>query len=169
MARLRQEIPTRNQGANTLLEDQKVNAWLESISLGLADKAEEMEKFEKWTLEDPEINEKLEKWAHSLDIKKENASTLIGHDKYYLIVEVLAYVHTRKALRLLSLTGKLQSGLGGDLIEYCRNDKSRENQVEKIVHLSRIREIIKLEYYEKIFGPEKRKEILDIIKGKQND
>lgn len=148
------------------LSEQDLIKWLENIAPGLSKKTELMEALENWVINDPVVNKKVQKWGTILSQNENKADVVFSDNSFPLIVKVLAYLHTKKAFKLIGLSGKIQPGLGGDLLKFCDQNKKPANPIkaESSLFISRIKEVVKLQYYENIFGPEKRKEVLKILK-----
>lgn len=144
---------------------ESLDKWLESILPGLSLKAEQMEALESWVINHPDLSQRISEWAVLLDKNKGNPNVVFSEDSFFLIVKILAYLHAKKAFKLVELSSSVQPGLGGDLLKFCNNNALVGSVIkaESNLFISRIRELVRINYYEQIFGPERRMEVLNII------
>lgn len=82
-----------------------------------------------------------------------------------LFISVLAYTQIHRALRLLSLAAHRQPGLAGDVLVACEKFKRPGSpyEAESKAIYNRIRFLVERVCYRNIFGPERRKAVLEIL------
>jgi hypothetical protein len=144
--------------ARTLSEE----AWHDSRSL---------EKEDTWVSDGPETNfyQTLKYLAQQFDLKQNEAGIFIDNENMGDFIQVLAYTKTTPSIRLLSLLGQCQPGLGGDVLRSC--DESREQghpiEAESKVVMARIKLLARMEVYRMVFGPDRRRDVLELLEEAQ--
>lgn len=147
------------------LELNLLKQWADNTHPDLWETASFMESQEDWLLDNPGNKFLLTciKIAQVFDTEIKQAGVFIqNNDEKMAFIYGLAYLGTCKSLRLLGLAGQRQPGLGGDIIQVCMNEihAHSEHQAECNIVFSRIKQIVKMESYRRIFGPERRKSVL---------
>jgi len=127
-----------------------------------------MESQEDWLFDKPGDSflltcVKLAKYFNS-EIKESGIFIESNKEKISFIYG-LAYLGTCKSLRLLNLVGQKQPGLGGDLIQLCINELNNNgpHKAECNIVLMRIKQVIKMDCYKRVFGPDRRKTVLNFF------
>lgn len=149
---------------DNFLEEESLRDWLESIDSGLSAKADYLEALETWVAKDEEVQEYIKKWGDVLVNQKGRAQQILSDENYPLIIKILAYLQIKKALRLVEMSGRIQPGLSGDLLKCAQENIQQEDfEAEAKLFVARIKHLVRLQYYERLFGPERRKTILKIL------
>jgi hypothetical protein len=113
----------------------------------------------------------LQTMAQYFNLHQGQAGVFIEDENMWDFIQVLAYTRTSPSIRLLGLLGQCQPGLGGDVVKTCETSKVPGHQLEaesKVV-LARIKLLARMECYNQIFGPERRKEVLAILDEMQQE
>lgn len=150
------------------LEQQQLKVWSSQIHPELWATAAFMESQEDWLFDKPGDSFLLTcvKIAQMFDTEIKQAGIFIeNNEEKIAFIYGLAYLGTCKSLRLLNLAGQRQPGLGGDIIQVCINElsKNSDHKAECNIVLMRIKQIIKMDCYKRVFGPDRRKAVLQFF------
>lgn len=146
-------------------DDINVKKYLEKVSPELWGNAHSLEPLERWVLDShkhQDFLDYLNKIAESLQKLQGMPNILIEESQYPNIAFLLAYVPITKALKLLSLCSQVQPGIVGDLAFFCHSH-AQENEAENSLFIKRLRLVVHLECYRRVFNRERRKKILNIL------
>lgn len=141
--------------------------WFEkNVPPAVRDGISKMEDVESW-IEDGNDDpfEMLARFVTHED--KKNLKTLIADRDMPEFVRILAFVRTGKSLYLMNLFNQCQAGLSGDVLKTCQdsNVEGGHIEAESKVILARFKLLTLMELYERIFGPEHRKDVLTILES----
>lgn len=154
---------------HNILSHEHIKHWLQtSMPSGVYEAAMNLDRVENWVLDasDGTFFPALQKFSQFIADNAEKAGLLIDDPEVIDFVRILAYTHTTQSLRLMNLAGQCQPGLGGDIVTACEKSEKSGNplEAESKVLLGRIKFLAKLELYRRIFGPEQRRQVLDILR-----
>jgi hypothetical protein len=124
-----------------------------------------MRSVEHWVSDAPELRTALDDLANLFRVEPDSAGVHFSGDSLLVWTRALAYIDTCAALALLRILGQAQPGLGGDLLLRCaEHDQPGDPlEAEARVMLARIAKLVRLEIYERVFGPDRRKLVLEIL------
>lgn len=157
-----------------LLGSDNLQQWfLDSLPEGMWGGAKTLDNADTWVPGGPEgvLFQVLETLAQYIDKHPHQAAVLVEDENILDFIQVLAYTKTSPSIRLLSLMGQCQPGLGGDVVQACEASKTSGHQLEaesKVI-LARIKLLVRLECYGRIFGKERRQKVLSILNNLKGD
>lgn len=150
---------------------EEIQRWFEQhMPPAVYQEACNLEDLEQWVLDgDPSrgFGVALESLAQFMMPKEGRAGVLFAEEDVPDLVRVLAYARTTAAMRLLGMAGQSQPGFGGDILQLCSQISQPGNplEAESKVMLSRVRFLARVDCYRRVFGPERRQEILKILES----
>lgn len=140
-----------------------IDNWLSMLPQGIRETLIEMDRSEHWTVREGDLlfnaAAELAKTLHAV-----YGSSILVKDRpgFMLLIESLAYLKTTYAMHLLSLLARKQPGLGGDLVVNSHENEHESDECHLMV--TRIHVLFKIQALERIFGEDRRKIVLDILK-----
>lgn len=150
------------------LSPAKIEEWFKlHLPPGTWESARVMERAESWVPGEPDgvLASLLQVLMNYIEENPDQAGILVEDEQIADFIHVLAYTKSSPFFRLLGLMGQCQPGLGGDVLKACEGGKSEGHpmEAESKVILGRIKVLVRYECYSRVFGPERRKEILRIL------
>jgi hypothetical protein len=128
-----------------------------------------LDMHETWTTNDQEILSRIDAGLNQVAPGCVRG-ILIDDVEFPTIVLVLAYIRASKALQMMSQISKVQPGFAGDLLSFCESVRGAIHPTpETQVVLSRFELVAKAQVYIRLFGPERRAEIIRIVKTMQEE
>jgi len=152
-----------------ILNDENVKKYFGNISSSVYDNSKILESLEDWVISEDSCDyfwESLNVWANNLVQLNGSPKIIFEQQDYQSLAIVLAYIPVSKALKILSLASKVQPGIVGDLAKFCKEEE--DYSAEQKLFIKRLRFVIQIECYNRIFNVERRKEILRLLKNKEN-
>ncbi|WP_305910393.1 hypothetical protein Q9L42_021055 (plasmid) [Methylomarinum sp. Ch1-1] len=156
------------------LEDRVLKEWADQIHKDLWKTAQNMEQSEDWLYDQAGDTFLMAcvRLAQVFDTEIRHAGIFIENNREKIaFIYGLAYLSTCKSLRLLNLAGQRQPGLGGDIIQVCIDQLKKESRHEAQCNivLMRIKQIIKMDCYQRIFGRDRRQLVLQFFDEIRNE
>lgn len=134
--------------------------WLKSISPELAVDVERMESVENWR-----VDTAPGPWKDLFDaLAQENLNGAFNSDELAAIINYLAYLGTSRALELSQKLSRTRPDFGLELVSRA-TDADIHDDPRARVTVSRVRRIVARRVLRRIFGPERRNEIIQILES----
>lgn len=131
-----------------------------------------MEEMESWTCTDREFVDAVGRLGQSLADRAgqgDDPKPLVKDDEDLDdLIRVAAYLKATPSIRLLHLAGRIQPGIGGDIVtrsagHVASEEKPIEMRSVSRVVLDRITVLARAECYSRVFGPDRRADVLDLL------
>lgn len=146
----------------TIFDDSMLSGILPPNLLYLARR---MNAVEPWVADAPALKNALDELGLLFLHEPHAAGVYIEENSLTMWARCLAHIHTSSALALMRILGQAQPGLGGDLLLRCAalDRPGDPYEAEARVTLARIAKIARYEIYTRVFGPERRRCVLEIL------
>jgi hypothetical protein len=160
------------KGQAGLLSEPELKSWFaEKLSVDAWTSALSLEQEDSWVSDGPDTQffHTLQSLAQHFEVKQGEAGIFVDDENMEDFVQILAYTRTTPSIRLLSLLGQCQPGLGGDVLKSCDSTRQTGHRIEaesKVV-MARIKLLGRMEMYRIVFGPDRRKEVLRLLQEVQ--
>lgn len=148
-----------------------IDMWLREISPQLLENVTLLEKSETWVknVSSREFNRQFYRFQVML---LEDQSSLMDalKNSQEQFIQILAYLYTGVALRVLKETGNQSTEynqqllIAADALAASDNNSNPALQAASKVFLDRILTLVAADTYHEVFGPERRKSVLVILK-----
>ena len=144
--------------------------------------SEAMEEMETWTCEEPQFLEAVGRIAENLAqracLSPDDEGGAAPNNRLVAktpedlddLIRVAAYLRASPSIRLLYMAGKMQPGIGTEIISRSANhlDEDREDDdlksISRVV-LDRILILARADCYTRIFGPDRRSKVLHLLES----
>jgi len=151
-----------------ILTAEAVSAWLRWISRDLAGNVERLETMEDWTLDRdcPRFLDALTR----LSLVLQTASKGLANDSDWTdMVLVLAYTSTGRSLRIMAVANARAPGFDEQVAQHSVQLLEHPLAPEAKVILGRIKALVRLECYQRVFGENRRKQALEVLETLRNE
>lgn len=150
-------------------------SWLQDFSPGFAEDVRRIERVELWTIDGDEspaaaaFSKDAMRLARALmhEPRPDAAEqALFNESDSEKLLEILAYIPLSQMLHLLHLANTHQPGLSDDLLVTAAvlSEQADAPHAEATVHMERVRALIRRHAFARIFGPTRRRDVLELVR-----
>ena len=159
-------------GTFSVLDENQIKSWV--FDLGLDNPVDfynylkTLESQEEWVFEEgSDCYKQFSKLADTLAEKLEkrpDRNFEADTNKLLGLLRILAYRNFSASFRFLAILHRLQPTVTARLLELCMTDQVAQIQPEAMLFMTRLKLLIKKECLQRIFGRQRRQEILTLLK-----
>lgn len=167
---------TNQQSQNAPLDEQNMLRWFNQISPKLWENTVYLEKNESWVNKDKDapinlaVNKLAQYLTQNINTQTDDTPRIAGQRWASTLITALSHSSSRRSIMVLGLLANLQPGIGGDLLDHCINNiNNGVNIAENNVFHARLKILIRMQCYQRIFNAERRSHIIKIIEEELNE